>query len=114
MKYVVDIDGTICYPGEGEEKYTHAVPRYDRIRQINHLYIKGNEVIYFTARGMGRFNDDCQKAHDAFYELTLKQLCDWGCMFTDLRLGKPSADYYIDDKGINDGDFFKTEAGQSN
>ena len=35
-------------------------------------------------------------------------------MFTDLRLGKPSADYYIDDKGINDGDFFKTEAGQSN
>ena len=54
------------------------------------------------------------KTHDAFYELTLKQLCNWGCMFTDLRLGKPSADYYIDDKGINDGDFFKTGGKQSN
>tara|TARA_B100000073_G_scaffold302307_1_gene269728 strand:- start:50 stop:370 length:321 start_codon:yes stop_codon:yes gene_type:complete len=106
MKYVVDIDGTICYPGKGEEKYTHATPRTERICQINDLYIKGNEVIYFTARGMGRHNNDRQKAYDEFYEFTLKQLCDWGCMFNDLWLGKPSADYYIDDKGVHDGDFF--------
>ena len=39
--------------------------------------------------------------------ISLKQLCSWGCMFNDLWLGKPSGDFYIDDKGINSNDFFK-------
>ena len=55
---------------------------------------------------MGRHNNDRQKAYDEFYDFTLKQLCNWGCMFNDLFLGKPAADYYIDDKGVNDVGFF--------
>ena len=106
MVYVIDIDGTICDPGEGDARYTEATPRRDRICQINDLYIKGHTIIYFTARGMGRHNNDRQKAHDEFYDFTLKQLCNWGCMFNDLFLGKPAADYYIDDKGVNDVGFF--------
>ena len=114
MRYVVDIDGTICYPGPNQEKrYTHATPRWDRIQVINGLYIKGHEIIYLTARGMGTFNNDAEKAKEKYYDFTLKQLCEWGCMFNDLFLGKPAADYYIDDKGINDGDFFKTESGRT-
>ena len=106
MKYVVDIDGTICFPGEGDAVYTHARPRTDRISRINQLYIEGHEVYYFTARGMGRYNNDRQKAYDEFYEFTKKQLCGWGCMFNDLYLGKPSGDIYIDDKGVSDHEFF--------
>jgi len=30
----------------------------------------------------------------------------WGCKYHQLFLGKPSGDFYIDDKGINDTDFF--------
>ena len=33
MRYVIDIDGTICFPGVGENRYTHAVPRWDRIQK---------------------------------------------------------------------------------
>lgn len=106
MKYVVDIDSTICFPGEGDAVYTHARPREDRIRKINQLYMQGHEVIYFTARGMGRYNNDRNKAHSEFYEFTKNQLIEWGCMFTDLFLGKPSGDIYIDDKGVNDNEFF--------
>lgn len=108
MKYVVDIDGTICYPGKGEKRYTHANPRWDRISKINGLYRKNNQIIYLTARGMGTFDNDPSKAHEKYYDFTLKQLRSWGCMFNDLFLGKPSADFYIDDKGINDNDFFNT------
>lgn len=106
MRYVIDIDGTICYPGEGEKRYTHAVPRWDRISLINDLYTKDHEIIYLTARGMGTFNNDREKAYEKYYDFTLKQLCSWGCMFHDLFLGKPAADFYIDDKGISDNDFF--------
>mgnify|MGYP001162510626 FL=1 len=109
MRYNVDIDGTICYPGKGDGRYTLAVPRWDRIQKINDLYIKGHEIIYHTARGMSTFENDREKAHEKYYDFTLKQLCGWGCMFNDLYLGKPAADYYIDDKGINSEDFFNQD-----
>ena len=108
LSYIVDIDGTICqHPKGNRNKYRDAVPLRERIAEINDLYIKGHTIIYFTARGMGRHNNDRQKAYDEFYDFTLKQLCSWGCMFNDLWLGKPSGDFYIDDKGINSNDFFK-------
>ena len=110
MRYNVDIDGTICFPGKGEGKrYTHAIPRWDRISKINDLYIKGHEIIYHTARGMGTFDNDRGEAYEKYYDFALKQLRDWGCMFNDLYLGKPAADYYIDDKGINSEDFFNQD-----
>jgi len=41
-----------------------------------------------------------------WYDITLQQLNDWGCKFHQLMLGKPSADYYIDDKAVTDKEFF--------
>ena len=34
------------------------------------------------------------------FDLTEQQLKDWGCKYHDLILGKPHADFFIDDKGI--------------
>ena len=47
-----------------------------------------------------------QKANDMYYKFTAEQLVRWGCMFTDLFLGKPAGDFYIDDKGMDLNDFF--------
>jgi len=106
--YVIDIDGTICDKPECRQdgEYETSVPKPDRIKKINQLYDDGNTIKYFTARGMGRTNDDSNLANEMFYELTEKQLKSWGCKFHKLILGKPSADYYIDDKAINDNEFF--------
>lgn len=106
MRYVVDIDGTICYPGKDDKRYTHAVPRWDRIRVINKLYDEGHYVVYLTARGMGRFKNSRMLSHKEFHDFTYDQLKSWGCKFHELHLGKPSADYYIDDKGIHSDEFF--------
>ena len=106
MRYVVDIDGTICYPGKDDKRYTHAVPRWDRIRVINKLYDEGHYVVYLTARGMGRFKNSRMLSHKEFYDFTSDQLKSWGCKFHELHLGKPAADYYIDDKGIHSDEFF--------
>ena len=106
MRYVVDIDGTICYPGKDDKRYTHAVPRWDRIQVINKLYDEGHYVVYLTARGMGRFKNSRMLSHKEFYDFTYDQLKSWGCKFHELHLGKPSADYYIDDKGIHSDEFF--------
>ena len=49
MKYVIDIDGTICKEvGEviGREPYM------DRIEKINKLYDEGHTIVFYTARGL--------------------------------------------------------------
>ena len=109
MRYCVDIDGTICTLTPDPKTYEDAKPWNDRIETINKLYDEGNHITYFTARGMGRFSDDpnaSAKASALLFDLTEKQLKDWGCKYHDLILGKPHADFFIDDKGIQCDDFF--------
>ena len=109
MRYVIDIDGTICSPIKGRD-YTVAEPWIDRIDKVNKLYDEGHEIVYFTARGMGRFDGDPNasvKASALLFDITQNQLKSWGCKYNDLILGKPHADYFIDDKGINSNDFFR-------
>ena len=56
---------------------------------------------------MGRYAGRSDKAIESFYAITESQLDRWGCKYHKLILGKPSADYYIDDKGIDANEFFK-------
>ncbi len=106
MKYVVDIDGTIC-TSVTDGNYANALPIYDRIDKINKLYDEGNYIIYLTARGMGRYSNNADLAKARFYEITKLQLKLWKCKYHELFLGKPSGDFYIDDKGINSDEFFE-------
>jgi|TARA_R100000234_G_scaffold309_3_gene249 histidinol phosphatase-like enzyme len=108
VTYVFDIDGTICSKRcelKGDD-YADSQPYEERIEKINSLYDQGHEIIYMTARGMGRHKNNPQAAIEDFYTFTQKQLNNWGCKYHRLFLGKPSADMYVDDKGIKDEDFF--------
>jgi len=107
MNYVFDIDGTICTTTEGN--YETAKPLADRIAIVNALYDEGHTIIFQTARGMGRSDNSVAYANTAFYELTKRQLNNWGVKYHSLFLGKPAGDIYIDDKGIKDKDFFAHE-----
>ena len=54
MIYMIDIDGTICtehFDKKGNKDYTKATPLIARIKHLNQLYDKGNEIHYWTARG---------------------------------------------------------------
>ena len=107
MKYVFDIDGTVCTNTGGKNNYTDAEPYEDRIKEINKLYDEGHTILFLTARGMGKNNNNVIEAYNQFYEFTKKQLTDWNIKFHKLYLGKPDADLFIDDKGCSDIDFFR-------
>ncbi len=96
MRYIVDIDGTICTYDKGVS-YKSAAPIRERIKFFNDLYDTGHEIIYWTARG-GHSKKD-------YSVLTKKQLDEWGVKRTELRMGKPSYDYWIDDKAFNADNF---------
>jgi hypothetical protein len=104
MIYVIDIDGTVCTNTYG--KYEEAIPFTDRIKKINKLFDEGNKIIFFTARGMDSLNGNIAKVYEKYYVFTNAQLLGWGLKFHQLILGKPAADFYVDDKGVKDEDFF--------
>jgi hypothetical protein len=105
MRYIVDIDGTICINmvnDDGSVNYELSVPMHDRIETINRLYDEGNEIHYWTARGSASGIDR--------YDLTLAQLHQWGAKFHSFKVGKPVYDIWIDDKAVNAGEFFASQS----
>ena len=91
MKYMVDIDQTICYNSNSE--YEFSEPDVQRIQHFNKLYNEGNEIHYWTARGAisGKNWDD----------LTIEQLNKWRVSYTSINMGKPHYDIWVDDKAHN-------------
>jgi len=103
--YVFDIDNTLCKT-EGSD-YHKSQPIPERIARINQLHDNGHIIILSTARGMGRSGNNPRVAYELFFQLTKNQLEEWGVKHHSLMLGKPAADFYVDDKGIRDVDFFE-------
>tara|TARA_B100000035_G_C20684206_1_gene415328 strand:- start:123 stop:434 length:312 start_codon:yes stop_codon:yes gene_type:complete len=101
MKIFVDIDDTICYYEQTDNKkkdYSIALPYKERIMKINDLFDKGHKIIYWTARG--------SVTQKLWFNITYDQLKRWGCKFHELRMGKPAYDLFIDDKNINSETYF--------
>lgn len=98
-----DLDGTLCEVVKnhlGHKQYEQAKPFADRIAKVNQLYDEGHLIKIETARG-AQTNID-------WLDFTKLQLAQWGVKYHVLRVGvKMHADFYIDDKGISDKDFFK-------
>jgi carbamoyl-phosphate synthase large subunit len=96
MIYCFDLDGTICTKTE-KTSYYDAVPFDEMVNKINRLYDEGHTIKVYTARG-GLTRKDWRA-------LTERQLSEWGVKHHELIMGKPAADYYIDDKAIHPNDF---------
>jgi hypothetical protein len=89
--YCFDIDGTLCTNTEGA--YEDARPLTEHIARVNALYDAGHTILLLTARG--------SKTGINWEKLTREQLKAWGLKYHELHFGKPSANIYVDDKGIS-------------
>tara|TARA_Y100000287_G_scaffold181787_1_gene178363 strand:+ start:5055 stop:5507 length:453 start_codon:yes stop_codon:yes gene_type:complete len=89
--YIIDIDGTICSKTKSE--YNNCEPIYENIQVFNELYMKGNQIHYWTARGANSGKN--------WDHLTIKQLDEWHVHYCSINMGKPHYDVWIDDKAHN-------------
>ena len=105
MKYCFDIDGTLCDtpsdPDGHNVRYWDAEPYPFMLEQVNRLYDEGHKIIMMTARGRGSRKD--------WTVFTKEQLDRWGYKYHEIEpmFHKPTADLFIDDKGINVEDWKK-------
>ena len=93
-----DIDGVLCKNTNNE--YQNSKPIIKTVKLINNLYNNNYYIKLFTARFMGRNNDDCKKAKKQGLTLTKRQLKVWKVKYHELIMCKPSYDLFIDDKSL--------------
>jgi glycerol-3-phosphate cytidylyltransferase len=105
MIYCFDLDNTLCKTQKND--YLNSFPDEEMIKKVNELHDLGNEIIIFTARGMTTCKGDINLVYNKYFELTKQQLKDWKIKYTKLILGKPSFDFFIDDKNLLIKDFKK-------
>lgn len=105
MIYCFDLDNTICYT-EGNN-YNSSLPNNEFIDKINFLYESGHIIKIFTARGMTSYKGDVSLVYFNLFTKTRSQLESWGVKYHQLILGKPSFDFFIDDKNLTIGEFNK-------
>lgn len=99
-KIYFDIDETVLL--NNNRDYTNVDPNQRVVDIINTLYDSNKfEITLYTARAMGRSNGDVQKAIAGFYNLTVEQLDKYGVKYHNLVFGKPSYDWFVDDKAYN-------------
>jgi len=90
-RFCFDIDGVIAKLSPKND-YNLAEPNEVMIKRVNELYDAGNHIVLFTARGYVTGID--------WYDITKNQLETWGVKHHEFYVGKPNADYYIDDKNV--------------
>lgn len=90
--FVFDIDGVIAMKREDLD-YGQAGPNEKMIKIINQLHDWGNRIVLFTARGYVTKID--------WREVTENQMKTWGVKYDELHMGKPNADFYVDDKMLS-------------
>ena len=95
-----DLDGTLCTNTFGE--YQRAEPYAWAIERVKRLAGAGHRIVIHTARGTATGID--------WDELTRRQLKRWGVPYDELVFGKPSADVYVDDRGMHTDDWRRGEA----
>ena len=93
-----DLDNVVCKTKK--KKYINSKPNNIVIKKINELYKRGYMIKIFTARYMGRNNENINKASKQGYKFTHKQLKSWGLKFHKVHMGKPSYDFLVDDRSI--------------
>ena len=93
MNICVDFDGTICFTEFNNGAYDIIEFNKALILTVNKLYDEGHKIIIYTARHWDKMS------------MTMEQVQLSGIKFNLLTMGKPVADFYIDDRALKPEEF---------
>ena len=100
MRIVFDLDGVICELKKPSESYSDVVPKKKVIQKMRDLKDEGHYLIIHTGRHMRTCDGDVAKVIQKVGKITEEWLKKWKVPYDELIFGKPYADIYIDDLGL--------------
>lgn len=100
MRYCFDIDGTIAELRKDGQSYSEVLPKEFAVEYLKKLKDAGHYIILHTARNMETFSSNLGKINAIQGPILYEWLKKYQIPYDEIYFGKPSADVYIDDKGL--------------
>lgn len=100
MRYCFDIDGTIAETRKEKQFYWEVEPKEGAVESLQKLKEEGHYIILYTARNMETFSSNLGKINAVQGPVLFDWLKKYEIPYDEIYFGKPSADVYIDDKGL--------------
>jgi capsule biosynthesis phosphatase len=100
MRLCFDIDGTIAELRSFGQYYDEVAPKEGAVSTLRRLRNEGHYIILHTARGMESNNANLGKVIAKQSKMLFEWLEKYHIPYDEVYFGKPSADVYIDDKGL--------------
>ena len=110
-RFCFDLDNTLVTYPKVKDDYKTVKPIIKNIKFLNFLHSQGHHIIIYTARRMRTHNGNIKKVKKEIEKLTIDQLKLFKIKYDELVLGKPYANFYIDDLSINPIENLNTKLG---
>ena len=112
LKFVFDIDGTLCPVKKKDEKYEDLVPYEDIVHKLREYHDAGAQIILFTSRNMNSYNGQIGIINKVTAKILLEWLDKWNIPYEEIIYGKPwpgHYGFYVDDRAVRPDEFLKYE-----
>ena len=103
MKYIFDLDGTICPIKGSNECYEDLIPFSSIVNKIRELKRDGAIICIFTSRNMRTYDGNVGLININTLPTIINWLNKWKIPFDEVIVGKPwpgVGGFYIDDRAI--------------
>jgi capsule biosynthesis phosphatase len=113
LKFIFDIDGTLCPVKKKDEKYEDLVPYEDMVYKLREYHDAGAQIVLFTSRNMNSYNGQIGMINKVTAKILLEWLDKWDIPYEEIIYGKPwpgHYGFYVDDRAVRPDEFLKYEA----
>jgi capsule biosynthesis phosphatase len=100
-RFCFDLDNTLVTYPKISGDYSTVEPLHKNIEYLKFLKKNGNYIIIYTARRMKTHKGNVGAIISDIGKITLDTLSKFEIPYDELFFGKPHADFYIDDLGVN-------------
>lgn len=100
-RFCFDLDNTLVTYPEIKNDYRTVKPILNNIEMLKFLKNMGHTIIIYTARRMKTHNSNIGLVIKDIATITIDTLSNFNIPYDELYFGKPYADFYIDDLGVN-------------
>jgi capsule biosynthesis phosphatase len=101
MRFCFDLDNTLVTFPKIKNDYTSVEPIEKNINFLRYLKSFGHTIIIHTARRMKTHHGNIGKIMSDVGKITFDTLLKYDIPYDEIYFGKPYADIYIDDLGLN-------------
>jgi len=111
LRFCFDLDNTLVTFPKIPNDYTSVEPIEKNIKFLCHLKSKGHTIIIYSSRRMLTHSGNVGKIVRDIGKITLDTLEKFGIPYDELYFGKPYANFYFDDLGVNSFDNLEKHTG---